>query len=283
MSCSVAILAFNKPGMKRILHESGGGRVFTAEELIGFLARYMQLDDIQWVRHRVRTVGKTTVGLINFKVVGEANQQTYQHLRDDLKGIRLARIMTIEDGDLAGDNNSNLHSYNTNMHTRIIQTDKSDNNPTNTDRNTSLTKILSLAENENNLRENNTSEEHEEKSFAKTAQFLSQTAARQQGKGMFTGLGTISEATKEDDIGGNSITSQWDREKSDSIGGLRSTCGSVSGSVSGSRGGTSVVSQEETDAFTAAMESLQVEAELTTIDLQEYLDIAGERGEARRA
>ena len=43
------------------------------------------------------------------------------------------------------------------------------------------------------------------------------------------------------------------------------------------------MSQEETDAFTAAMESLQVEAELTTIDLQEYLDIAGERGKARRA
>ena len=88
----MAILAFNKPGMKRILHESSSGRAFTPAELIGFLARYMHLEDISWVRNRVRTVGRETVGFINFKVTGEAkNHMNYQHLRDDLKGIRLAR------------------------------------------------------------------------------------------------------------------------------------------------------------------------------------------------
>lgn len=262
--------------MKRILQDSGGsggsGRAFSPAELIGFLARYMHLEDIKWVRHRVRTVGRKTVGFINFKVTGEANQQNYQHLRDDLKGIRLARIMTIEDDNIVDDKTLKDFSTSTSQ-----GTEKNVSNAA-VKMNANLTKMMSIADeltekHDNNVRDSSTSIEKDEKSFATTVHFLSKTAA-QRGKGAFFGLDTISEVTKEDDVWGTHISSGHDMDMDSS-----SPCKDKGGSVGSVRTKvdtsitTSVVAN---DAFENAMQSLQTEADMTLVDLQEYLDLAGE-------
>lgn len=133
----IAILAFNKPGIRRMLvvgndttassasargeattggaGEGGGGdRMPPPQELIGMLAKYMHLDDFDWVRNRVRTVGKATVSMINSRSAGEKNLTTKNTLREDLKGTRLAKILSME-----VDNNSNNHVAVSNTKRRV--------------------------------------------------------------------------------------------------------------------------------------------------------------------
>lgn len=95
----IAILAFNKPGIRRMIlsnRAAEGGSMPSPTELIGMLAKYMHLDDLDWVRNRVRTVGKATVSMINSRSAGEKNLLTKNNLREDLKGTRLAKILSIE-------------------------------------------------------------------------------------------------------------------------------------------------------------------------------------------
>lgn len=95
----IAILAFNKPGIRRMIinnRKDVGGIMPSPTELIGMLAKYLHLDDIDWVRNRVRTVGKATVSMINSRSAGEKNLLTKNNLREDLKGTRLAKILAVE-------------------------------------------------------------------------------------------------------------------------------------------------------------------------------------------
>jgi hypothetical protein len=95
----IAILAFNKPGIRRMIlsdNTTGSAMMPTAAALVGMLAKYLHLEDLEWVRQRVRTVGKTTVSMINSRSAGEKNLLTKNNLREDLKGTRLAKILAIE-------------------------------------------------------------------------------------------------------------------------------------------------------------------------------------------
>ena len=94
--------------MKRLLKSSSSKQDFYADDHVNLLVRYMRLDDIKWVRNRIRTVGRETVGLLNFKVKGERNNRSLQYLRDDLQGIRLARILSMGHGE---ETNSAKASY----------------------------------------------------------------------------------------------------------------------------------------------------------------------------
>lgn len=100
----IAILAFNKPGIRRIiLSNSAQGVMPMSTELVGMLAKYMHLDDIEWTRNRVRTVGKTTVSMINSRSAGEKNLLTRNNLREDLKGVRLAKMLSLGDQESASE------------------------------------------------------------------------------------------------------------------------------------------------------------------------------------
>ena len=91
----IAILAFNKPGIRQMIMQDGGNMP-QSTELIGMLAKYLHLDDIEWVKNRIRTVGKATVSMINSRCAGELNLLTKNTLREDLKGTRLAKILSVE-------------------------------------------------------------------------------------------------------------------------------------------------------------------------------------------
>jgi hypothetical protein len=267
-------MAFNKPGMKQIIQSSGSGRTFSATELVGFLARFMHLDNIRWVRNRVRTTGKESVGLINFKVTGEKNIKNFQNLRDDLKGLRLARIMNSdelsqvpESDDLqsvthskyGGDSNDKIITQSVATAKRVSQ---------------NVSKLLSLAEKEEKICDNsNDNKTNYEKSFAKTARFMADTVNRRDTKGAYFVLNTISEVSKEyDDL--YDISHNFSHSHhSHSIVNNSVGDGGNSGEYTEHTG--SMLYHQELDAFDKAMQKFQADADQTATDLQKYLDYYG--------
>eukprot|EP00603_Paraphysomonas_imperforata_P003074 CAMPEP_0114427970 /NCGR_PEP_ID=MMETSP0103-20121206/8666_1 /TAXON_ID=37642 ORGANISM="Paraphysomonas imperforata, Strain PA2" /NCGR_SAMPLE_ID=MMETSP0103 /ASSEMBLY_ACC=CAM_ASM_000201 /LENGTH=779 /DNA_ID=CAMNT_0001597135 /DNA_START=306 /DNA_END=2645 /DNA_ORIENTATION=+ len=270
----IAILAFNKPGMKRIMQASGSGRTFNSGELVGFLARFMHLDDVQWVRNRIRTTGKETVGLINFKAGGEKNFKNFQNLRDDLRGLRLARIMNsteLNEGpeweapdSLIG---RELNGGSTSSTTTPVIAQSTATMERVTE---NVSKILAMAEQEEKkFHSGHDNKTNYEKSFAKTARFVADTAGRKETKGAFFGLETISEATREGSLGGESHSqspvpshSLWPSEESHH---------ESAALFEGSTASHSVMS-----AFDVAMQQFQHDTELTLDGLQTFLDLYNE-------
>lgn len=88
----IALLAFNKPGMKRLIIISNGVMPSIHDQIFS-LAIYLHLDDETWVKNRIRTTGRETVGRLNFRSVGEKNTEKVAELREDLKGKRFARVL----------------------------------------------------------------------------------------------------------------------------------------------------------------------------------------------
>jgi hypothetical protein len=101
--CRMAILAFNKPGMKKLIIQANGTMPTMIEQVNSF-AMYLHLNDIDYVRNRIRTVGRETLGALNYRSQGETNVQTRINLRDDVKGKRLYKIMNNETTSFAKPN-----------------------------------------------------------------------------------------------------------------------------------------------------------------------------------
>lgn len=92
----IAILTFNKPMIQRIV-VSSQGKMPSYENQILALAHYIHLDDYNWVKHRLQTVGAHTVSLLDTRN-GEINPMRKDLLRDEVKGKRIANWLA--QGDL---------------------------------------------------------------------------------------------------------------------------------------------------------------------------------------
>ena len=66
----MAIFSYNKAGFKRLILNSVG-TMPTPQQLVSYFAKYLHLDDIQWVRHHIKTVGRQTQRDVNFRSVDE--------------------------------------------------------------------------------------------------------------------------------------------------------------------------------------------------------------------
>lgn len=110
----MAVMAFNKPGMKKIILKSTGNMPSLNAQVESF-AMYLHLDDMNWVRNRIHTVGRETIGAINYRSQGEVNLQTKLNLKNDLKGKRLYKVMNsnkaVFDKPNRGDGNYNGHGH----------------------------------------------------------------------------------------------------------------------------------------------------------------------------
>ena len=94
----MAILAYNKPGMRRLILNTNG-TMPSASDLVETLCHYMHLDDFAWVKERLNTTGRESVRNHNFRSVGERNESSKTELRDDVKGSRFAQLMTSNDDE----------------------------------------------------------------------------------------------------------------------------------------------------------------------------------------
>jgi len=105
----MAIMAYNKPGMKRLILGTTGVMPSPAD-LVETLCHFMHLDDFGWVKERLNTTGRDSVRQHNFRSAGEKNEVAKSELRNDVKGTRFAQLMTqvahkVHDEDPAGDPN----------------------------------------------------------------------------------------------------------------------------------------------------------------------------------
>lgn len=91
----IAVFAYSKPGLRQ-LAVSLNGEPLTALEQVQSLAAYLHLDDVERVRHVVRTVSVETAGLLHNRSEGEKNHRTIQYLKDDLRGARMAHYLSRE-------------------------------------------------------------------------------------------------------------------------------------------------------------------------------------------
>ncbi len=89
----MAILAYNKPGMRRLILNANG-TMPPAKDLVEILCHYMHLDDFTWVKERLNTVGRESVRNHNFRSKGERNEAAKGELRDDVKGARFSQMMS---------------------------------------------------------------------------------------------------------------------------------------------------------------------------------------------
>jgi hypothetical protein len=97
----IAILTFNKPLIQRVVLTARGGesgKMPSYEEQILSLSHYLHLDDYNWVKNRLHTVGAQSVSLINARS-GEINPSQIASLRDDVKGKRIANWLA--QGDIS--------------------------------------------------------------------------------------------------------------------------------------------------------------------------------------
>ena len=92
----MAVLAYNKPGMRRLILNTNGLMPSPAD-LVETLCHFMHLDDFGWVKDRLNTVGRESVRNHNFRTVGEKNETLRGELREDVKGSRFSRMMTNAD------------------------------------------------------------------------------------------------------------------------------------------------------------------------------------------
>lgn len=92
MLVRIAIVAYNKPMMKALLIDQYG-HMPAAADLVQALCTYVKLDDMDWVKHRIATVGRETMKSLNFRSVGEVNEHVKEDLRNEIAGRRLAQFM----------------------------------------------------------------------------------------------------------------------------------------------------------------------------------------------
>lgn len=92
MLVRVAVVAYNKPVMKALLIEEHGFMPADAD-LVQALCTYIKLDEMDWVKHRIATVGRETMKSLNFRSVGEVNEHVKEDLRNEVAGRRLAKFM----------------------------------------------------------------------------------------------------------------------------------------------------------------------------------------------
>ena len=217
----MAILGFNKPGIRNIIlstnnNKEQGQEELSTEDMISLLARYMHLDDVVWVRNRIKTVGKDTVSLINDRDVDQSGQERhYQYLRDDLMGLRLARILSVK-RQCSQDVSYSKKEDVINSSRRLQHVDKDNKN-------------INKKKDEN----------------------------KKNKKEVF-GLDTISEASREEDI----LTS---------VAPVSSLVEEISVEALDMMSETSVLS-----AYDEALEKMKRTANITTSELQEYLDMTGQ-------
>jgi len=87
----VAILAYNRPGMRRLILNANG-IMPSQKDLIETFCRFLHFDDFAWVQNKILTAGKERIRNQTMLAVGEANQAIKSELRDDVKGKRMANI-----------------------------------------------------------------------------------------------------------------------------------------------------------------------------------------------
>lgn len=93
MLAKIAVFAYNKPGLRQMVI-SLNGEMITPLEQVQSLIAYLHLEDYERVRNIVRTVGVQTAGLLHNRSEGEQNYRTIQHLKDDLRGARVAKYLS---------------------------------------------------------------------------------------------------------------------------------------------------------------------------------------------
>jgi hypothetical protein len=92
--CRIAILTYNKPGIRKMLVSTHGAMPSITDQITGLVA-YLHLDDIKWVRNRVSTISSLTVSKINARSEGDPkNPQTRIDLRADLHAKRLSKLLS---------------------------------------------------------------------------------------------------------------------------------------------------------------------------------------------
>lgn len=90
----IAVLTYNKPGIRKMLISTHGAMPSITDQIHG-LAAYLHLDDIKWVRNRVKTISTATVSKINARSEGDPkNPQTRIELRADLHAKRLSKLLS---------------------------------------------------------------------------------------------------------------------------------------------------------------------------------------------
>ena len=91
----IAIFAYNKPGLKRMIL-STTGFLPQSIEIVRYLCKFMHLDDFNYVRNHIRTVGRATEGAVNARSSTEANERMREEMRADLRANALARSAKLE-------------------------------------------------------------------------------------------------------------------------------------------------------------------------------------------
>lgn len=91
----LALVAYNKPGLKKII-TSINGTMLSPLEQVNSLAYYLHLDDINRVKIHLDTVGKETASQLNSRSAGDKSGRTVSDLRNDLRGQRLAKLLSTE-------------------------------------------------------------------------------------------------------------------------------------------------------------------------------------------
>ena len=66
----MAIFSYNKAGFKRLILNTVG-TMPTPQQIVSYFAKYLHLDDIQWVRNHINTVGRQTQRDVNFRSADE--------------------------------------------------------------------------------------------------------------------------------------------------------------------------------------------------------------------
>jgi hypothetical protein len=91
----LALVAYNKPGLKKIIVNINGSMLSPLEQ-INSLAYYLHLDDINRIKIHIDTVGRETANQLNNRSVGDKNTQLANNLRRDIRGNRLAKLLSTE-------------------------------------------------------------------------------------------------------------------------------------------------------------------------------------------
>jgi len=66
----MAIFSYNKAGFKRLILNTVG-TMPTPQQIVSYFAKYLHLDDFQWVRNHINTVGRQTQRDVNFRSADE--------------------------------------------------------------------------------------------------------------------------------------------------------------------------------------------------------------------
>lgn len=118
MDCLVrlAVFAYSKPGLQRLILNINGFKL-SPQEKVEYFAKYLHLDDQNWVKHHIDTVGKQTQRNLYGRSEGENNQAIRQNLIDDHKAERLAIVFDKKDGStVLGNNSSVLPRFDLSIH-----------------------------------------------------------------------------------------------------------------------------------------------------------------------